>query len=141
MNLGETQNRMCWRWVWEFCRQAESGCRSAEGEVAANSQAKGPNSDDTLERQWGTEEVNPYCISRGEIFQVQKTETHKVYGIAFAVHVYFVRFLFYKILRFSMEVKSRNSADAADKKACAAENPGKRGGIFVEKKKSEAKRS
>lgn len=33
-----------------------------------------------------------------------------------------------------MEVKSRNSADAADKKTCGAENPGKRGGIFVEKK-------
>ena len=61
---------------------------SAEGEAAANSQAKGPNSDDTLERQWGTEEVNPYCISRGEIFQVQKTETHRMYSTAFTVRIF-----------------------------------------------------
>ena len=41
----------------------------AEGEVAVNSQAKGPDSDDTLESQFGTEEANFVNVMQGESFR------------------------------------------------------------------------
>lgn len=65
----------------------------AEGEVAVNSQAKGPNSDDTLERAMDTDEATSRFRDEEitkEIFQVKRQR--RIKWIAFMDAMYFVCF-------------------------------------------------
>lgn len=62
-----------------------------EGEVAVNSQAKGSDSDDTLESQSGTEEANSACVA-GVIFQVNRQRRTGSYGIDHARSTWCVLF-------------------------------------------------